>query len=82
MTIQNALIFIKQGMNDSRLRLELNTAAGRDEIGRVLEKKALIFSPHEFEQAFSQKLVQCQEIEEADRLRDFRMWWVLLSREG
>ncbi len=78
MTVHNALLFIKQGMTDSDLRFRLNNTASQDELDQVLAEQSMLFSPHEFEQAFSQKLVQCQEIGQAEQLHQFRMWWTIL----
>lgn len=80
MTIGNALNFIKQGMNDELLRKQLNTTYGSGAIEKVLAQKSLIFSLNEFDEAFHQRLVQCQEASEAEQLKEFRLWWTLLTQ--
>jgi len=78
MTIANALTFIKRGQKESGLRSALNRATSSSEFFSVLMNENLKFSSHEFEEAFSMKLVNCQEPEEAEDLRAFKIWWDLL----
>jgi hypothetical protein len=35
---------------------------------------------NEFDEACNHRLTQCQQAEEAEQLREFRMWWDLLSQ--
>ena len=79
MTIGNALNFIERGLHDSGLRRQLNAASDVAECQKVLDKEELTFSAHDFDEAFHHRLTQCQEEEEADQLREFKMWWELLS---
>ena len=79
MTVGNAIAFIKRGMHDSELRERLSSAASiwaRDEI---LCNERLQFSQHQFEEAYYNQLTLCQEAEEADQLKEFKMWWELLN---
>lgn len=78
MTIANALTFIKRGQKESGLRSALNRASNELNFSSILINENLRFSFHEFEQAFSMKLVNCQEPEEAEALRSFKMWWDFL----
>lgn len=78
MTIANALTFIKRGQKESGLRSALNRAPGAVEFSLILMNEGLKFSFPEFEEAFSMKLVNCQEPEEAEDLRAFKTWWDLL----
>lgn len=80
MTIGNALSFIKRGMNDELLRKQLNTTYGSGGIEKMLAKEGLIFSFNEFDEAFHQRLVLCQEASEAEQLKEFRLWWTLLTQ--
>lgn len=79
MTVRKALGFIERGLLDSELRRRLNAASTAEECKRVLREEALDFSPHDFDEAFHHRLTQCQEAEEADRIKEFRMWWDLLQ---
>ena len=80
MTIANAKEFIKRGMRDQELRDRLNGALTVDELYRTLGENELVFSPEELEEAYSNGLTLCQFEEQADRLKEFRMWWDLLHR--
>jgi len=42
---------------------------------RVLAGEGLFFSDHDFDEAFHNLLFQCQYEEQADQLREFRMFW-------
>jgi hypothetical protein len=48
------------------------------ECENVLAEESLTFSPHDFDEAFHHRLTQCQEEEEADQIKEFKMWWDLL----
>jgi hypothetical protein len=78
MTIGNALGFIERGLHDTDLRKRLNTAATVQECERLLGDEDLNFSPHDFDEAFHHRLTQCQEAEEAEQIKEFKMWWDLL----
>ncbi|MDX9964763.1 hypothetical protein, partial [Desulfobacter postgatei] len=74
MTIQNALNFIRQGQHDNDLRIKLIKAETVDTRQKILDQKDLIFTPEEFEEAYSLSLFKCQHQEDADALMAFRMW--------
>ena len=78
MTVSNALQFIDRGLEDSALRKRLNIASSSSEINDILADEKLLFSGDEFAQAFYQQLTECKETENADRLKEFKMWWDLL----
>lgn len=80
MTIGNALTFIKRGQADSTLRSRLNAAGNPDELNEILAAEKLSFTAHDFNEAYHHQLTECQEEEEADQLREFKMWWDLLSQ--
>lgn len=80
MTIGNALTFIEQGLLDSTLRKRLNTASNPSDLDNLLSEEKLVFSAHDFDEAFHNRLIQCQREEEADQLKEFKMWWSLLTR--
>ena len=80
MTIKNALTFIKRGQEDRTLRSRLNGAASVDELSKILTSENLDFSAHDFDEAYHHRLTQCQEEEEAEQLKEFRMWWDLLCQ--
>lgn len=78
MTIGNALGFIERGLYDTEMRRRLNAASSVAECENVLDEKNLKFSPHDFDEAYHHRLTQCQEAEEADQIKEFKMWWDLL----
>ena len=80
MTIQNALNFIRQGQHDNDLRSRLVKADTSQTRQEILDQNNLIFTPEEFEEAYSLSLFKCQHQEDADVLMDFRMWWIMLYR--
>ncbi len=80
MTIGNALNFIKRGVHDNELRKRLNHASSASELQKLLDDESLPFLSHEFEEAFTHLLTQCQEEEEAEVLKEFGMWWNYLSQ--
>ena len=80
MTIGNALNFIKRGMTDIELRKRLNGASNPEDLKDILDKEKLLFSAHDFDEAFHHQLTECQEEEEADQLKEFKTWWELLSQ--
>jgi hypothetical protein len=79
MTIGNALGFIERGLHDTNLRKRLNAASSTDECERVLSDENLCFSPHDFDEAFHHRLTKCQIEEEADQIKELKMWWDLLT---
>ena len=80
MTIGNALTFIKRGLEDSDLRGRLNAATSLPEIDQVLAEENLLFSAHDFDEAFHHQLTLCQAMEAAEQLKEFKLWWDLLFR--
>jgi hypothetical protein len=80
MTIGNALAFIKRGLEDRKLRARLNSATGPQQIQDILIEEKLSFSAHDFDEAYHHQLTLCQEEEQADQLKEFKMWWGLLAQ--
>ena len=80
MTISNALAFIKRSLNDSALRDRLNGASDKEEFDRVLAEELLNFSAGEFDEAFNHKLTECQAVDEAEQLKELKLWWDLLGQ--
>ena len=70
MTIGNAQSFIVRGIDDSILRNRLNAAATPLEITKVLSDEKLMFSEHDFYEAFHHQLTLYQEEEKAEQLKD------------
>lgn len=79
MTMRKALGFIERGLHDAELRRRLNKASSVSECEQVLGEENLTFSPRDFDEAVHHRLTQCQEAEEADQIKEFKMWWDLLQ---
>ena len=79
MTIGNALGFIERGIHDATLRRRLNTASDSAECERILGEEKLIFSAHEFDEAYYHRLTRCREEQAADQIKEFKMWWELIT---
>lgn len=80
MTICNALSFIKRCLNDADLRGRLNGAVSRDDLDLILANEFLTFSASDFNEAYNHKLTECQEAEEAEQLKELKLWWELLGQ--
>lgn len=77
MTIGKAKQFIQRGMLDSDLRARVLASSDGAPMKTVLVEEDLIFSDHDFDEAFHNLLTQCQSQDQADQLREFRMWWLM-----
>jgi hypothetical protein len=80
MTIDNALTFIKRGLEDSDLRGRLNAVTSLQEIDHILAEADLLFSACDFDEAFHHRLAQSQAMEAAEQLKEFKLWWDFLFR--
>lgn len=78
MTINDALLFIKRGMEDKLFRDRLNKTSDTSEIQGILSDQNYNFSYSEFEDAFNKSLTECQAEDNANRLKEFKVWWDLL----
>jgi hypothetical protein len=65
-------------MRDKDLRDRLNASATPADRAAILEHERLVFTYSEFDEAFHNLLTQCQEEEQADQLKEFKMWWDLI----
>jgi len=78
MSIGQARTFILRGMRDRDLRDRLNASAGPEDVLAILEREQLVFTYSEFDDAYHNLLTQCQEEEQAELLKEFKMWWDLI----
>jgi hypothetical protein len=79
MTIGNAETFIKRGQIEPALRRRLNVTTNPDEFFSVLSEEKLPFTVEEFDDAYRKMLLECQHEENADQLKEFKMWWDLVA---
>jgi hypothetical protein len=56
----------------------LVSSTDRASLSAILEKEGLLFSDHDFDEAFHNLLTQCQFQDQADQLMDFGMWWRMI----
>ena len=75
MTIGNAKQFIKRCMQEKDLRNRVRRASDDASLQAVLAREGLVFSDQDFDEAFHNLLTQCQYREQADLLKEFRMFW-------
>ena len=75
MSIENAKRFIGKALQDKHLRDGINSASTSAEVTAFLESQNLSFTYSEFDEAFTNLLTQCQSEEDANMLKEFRMWW-------
>ncbi len=82
MTVQNAKIFIARVQTDRELVKRLNKA--EDDAARlaVLEAEQLTFTYAQFMEAYSNLLANSQTIEQADGIKNIRLWWQMLQAMG
>lgn len=78
MSIGEARAFIRRGLQDKDLRDRLNSSAAPADMLAILEREHLVFTYPEFDEAYHNLLTQCQEEEQADLLKEFKMWWDLV----
>ena len=78
MSIGEAKTFILRGMRDRDLRNRLNASDGPEDVLAILEREQLVFTYSEFDEAYHNLLTQCQEEEQAEQLKEFKMWWDLI----
>ena len=80
MTIGNALSFIKRSLKDADLRARLNGAGNKEDLNKILAEEYLSFSDHDLENAYNHTLTQCQETDEAEQIKELKLWWDLLGQ--
>lgn len=78
MTIGKAMKFIDKGQADRELRDALNRTTSIQQLHRVLAERDLSFSAFDFEEAYNNRLVNCQTSEQASQLQSFKQWWETL----
>ena len=77
MSIGSAGKFIQNAMNDKKLRAGINAATSAEGVQLFLKERKLPFIYSEFDEAYHNLLTGCQHAEQADRLKEFKMWWDL-----
>lgn len=75
MSLDNAKKFMSNAMKDKQLRDGVNSASTAEEVDAFLESKNLSFTYSEFDEVYNNLLTQCQSEEDANMLKELRMWW-------
>lgn len=77
MSIQNALIFLRDIESNSELRKSCYSSKTKGELLRMLDKQERSFTSDDFENAINTLLFKCQTYEQADRVRELQVWFQL-----
>ena len=77
---QCPVLYKMQSLLYSDLRDCLNGAESKEDLDSILAEKSMSFSAPEFEEAYNHTLTLCQESDEAEQLKELKMWWYLLGQ--
>lgn len=77
MSIQNALVFLREIESNAELRKSCYSCKTRDELLGMLEKQERGFTSEECENAVNTLLFKCQTYEQAERVRELHAWFQL-----
>jgi len=77
MSIQNALVFLRDIESNSELRKRCYSCKTRSELLEMLDKQGWGFTYDECEDATNTLLLKCQTYEQADRVRELHVWFLL-----
>ena len=80
MTINNGKLFLKRVAEDKKLRESLESASSQKQISEILSSMDCDFTPEEIETAFNMMHVQCQTEDQAEQIKQLKLWWDLLMR--
>lgn len=79
MTITAAQKFIQQALWDRDLVRQANGAPDRATLARMLGERDMAFSYEEFEDSCNHLLTQCQTQEQAETVKEIKLWWDCLG---
>lgn len=79
MTLAAAQQFIQRAVNDREMVCRINSAANRYEVRQILSELDLCFDQDEFEPAFFNVLTWCRTFEQAEAVKEVKMWWDFLG---
>lgn len=77
MSLQNALIFLRELESDTVLRKSCYSSKTRRELLEALSEKGFSFTFEEFEDAYRSLLLKCQSYEQAERVHELHAWFML-----
>lgn len=77
MSIQNALVFLSEIESNVELRKSCYSCKTRGELLEMLDKQGRGFTYEECEDATNSLLLKCQTYEQADRVQELHVWFLL-----
>ena len=80
MTIAAAQKFIQQAVNDSGLIQRINAAPNEEGVREILAELGMEFNLEEFEMAYYNVLTWCQTHEQAEAVKEVKLWWDCLGQ--
>lgn len=78
MSIATARRFIQRALVDEAFVIALNDASAHAEVQALLNQEGFQFNEGQFEDAYHNLLIQCQHAEQAEGLREIKLWWDFL----
>lgn len=75
MSINDARRFLKSTAADKELRDKLNRTNSHSEIIKILQDISYDFSVEEMNDAYRNLLISCQSDEQANMLKELKLWW-------
>ena len=79
MTLAAAQHFIQQSINDPTLVRQINAAADSASVRQILSELEMDFNYEEFEQAYYNVLTWCHTHQQADAVKEIKLWWDCLG---
>lgn len=75
MTIAAAESFIHQALSDPTLVQRINAASDKAAVKQLFAELKLSFDNEEFELAHLNLLTCCQTLEQAEAVKEMKLWW-------
>lgn len=79
MSLQNALIFIRNVGINAPLRKACYKCRTKSDLLKLLHNEGIGFTENEFEEAVNVSLVKCQTYDEADEVKQTELWFHLFT---
>ena len=79
MSLQNALIFIRNVGSNVPLRKACYKCRSKSDLLELLNNEGIGFTENEFEEAVTMSLFKCQTYEEADDVKQTELWFHLFA---
>lgn len=79
MTLPAAQQFIQRAVNDPELVERINSAPDSASVLQILSDLEMDFNYEEFERAYYNVLTWCQTHQQADAVKEIKLWWDCLG---